>query len=422
VTRVLRLAAGALLGVAIGTLAWGEGRAPLLAVLLPFSLTLCATRAQAFALAFGYACGTLRYVAAFIAGWFDGNLWIGFGALCIYGVMSGAVWCLAWSESTSGLRRGAVVVAAWTIALLPPAAPGVAGHPVIAAGYLLPGSGWFGVLVSILMPAGIVWACARSGVPVARQRVGAVAVAVVLVALGFTLGVPSSSSTAHGVYAMRTSFGALQSQDDAISRIEAMGREGRPQGAVAVIWPESIIGRYDTALYPVLKLELLSPSQSVGLVQVVGMDIPLPGDRLQNSAIAFYPDGSAATATARQPAPVSLWKPWRSDKTFIADWTSSNMLALGQGDRAAVIFCYEEYMPVLYLINELRDSPTLYLAVANTWAAREKAAAEVQRLHSLGMARLFGRPYLKAENRPRPDNGSVQASSPAAAASAPPLP
>jgi hypothetical protein len=42
----------------------------------------------------------------------------------------------------------------------------------------------------------------------------------------------------------------------------------------------------------------------------------------------------------------------------------------------------------------------MYVAVTNTWAAQSPVAAEIQTQHSLGMARLFGRPYVKAENRP----------------------
>jgi hypothetical protein len=173
-----------------------------------------------------------------------------------------------------------------------------------------------------------------------------------------------------------------------------------PADAASVVWPESIIGRYEPALAPVLEIELLRPSRSLGRTQVIGMDLPLADNRLLNAAVAFYPDGRTATAVARQPAPLSLWKPWRRQDTFVADWSADNMLDLGGEERAAVIFCYEEYMPILYLLDEAFDAPTVYLAIANTWAAQSPQSGAIQTRHSLGMARLFGRPYLKAENRP----------------------
>jgi hypothetical protein len=168
------------------------------------------------------------------------------------------------------------------------------------------------------------------------------------------------------------------------------------------VWPESILGRHESALAPVLEIELLRPARTAARTLVIGMDLPMAGNRLLNAAVAFYPDGRRAVAVARQPAPVSLWKPWRRTDTFVADWRASNILDLGDGERAAVIFCYEEYVPLLYLLNEAFDAPTVYLALANTWAASEPEAAAIQTWHSLGMARLFGRPYLKAENRPVP--------------------
>lgn len=43
-----------LAGAALGWLAWGEGRAPALAALLPVLVALCRSRTQAFLLGLGY--------------------------------------------------------------------------------------------------------------------------------------------------------------------------------------------------------------------------------------------------------------------------------------------------------------------------------------------------------------------------------
>jgi hypothetical protein len=147
---------------------------------------------------------------------------------------------------------------------------------------------------------------------------------------------------------------------------------------------------------------VLRQSRQVGRVPVVGLDIPVGPDRLQSAAVAFYPDGSTATAVARQPVPGALWKPWSTEGSFVADWSASNLLDLGQGDRAAFYFCYEELLPSLFLLNELMDKPTMYVALSNTWADASGGADRLQRLHSHGMALLFGRAYLRSVNRPVP--------------------
>ena len=207
-----------------------------------------------------------------------------------------------------------------------------------------------------------------------------------------------------GVATVDTAWGRLAGADAALSRMAAMGQtqSGAAAQASVFIWPESIIGRYEPSLYPVLDLEVLRQSRQVGRVPVVGLDIPVGPDRLQSAAVAFYPDGSTATAVARQPVPGALWKPWSTEGSFVADWSASNLLDLGQGDRAAFYFCYEELLPSLFLLNELMDKPTMYVALSNTWADASGGADRLQRLHSHGMALLFGRAYLRSVNRPVP--------------------
>lgn len=395
--RLMLAAAGLTGGAVVGVMAWGEGRVPVLAIALPLLVMFSRSRLQAFSFAFGYALGLLRFSASFVASWFNDNLAIGAAVVLVFALFTSTVWCLGWSNSPRWTRRVLAITGAWLLALA--ANTGVPGHPVIAIGYLLPSSGWVGVGVCLALPA------AALGVSHALKRlpsrIAAAAVALVTLAAGglFLCETPPTGPL-RGVQPEATRWGVLRGEDDALTRMQRMGAAALNDRATTVVWPESIIGRYDPSMYQVLDLEVLQASRRAGRTQIIGMDIPLAGNRELNSAVAFYPDGRTATAVARQPAPLSLWRPWRKTETFVADWTAHNVLSVGQGDRAAVIFCYEEYMPVLFLLNEAFDHPTMYLALTNTWAAKEAGAAVIQTWHSFGMARLFGRPYVKAENRP----------------------
>jgi hypothetical protein len=394
---LMRAGVGLAVGVLLGVAAWGEGRVPVLALALPLLVMFSRSRLQAFCVAFGYSLGLTRYHVAFVAGWFHDDLRVGAAAMLLVALITGTVWCAGWSSSRRLLVRALAITAAWLLALAMNA--GVPGHPVIAAGYLLPGTGWLGVALSIAYP----WLALIlvRAIPQARVRYAAGGAFGLMLALGGVLLYQApAGGPVRGIQPERTHWGLLNGEDDALSRMQRMGSATPHPSAATVVWPESIIGRYDPAMYQVLDLEVLRPSRRAGRTQIIGMDIPLPGNRELNSAVAFYPDGTTATATARQPAPLSLWRPWRTTDTFVANWAAHNVLQLGQGDRAAVIFCYEEYMPVLYLLNEALDHPTVYLAMANTWAAKDHEAAAIQTWHSFGMARLFGRPYIKAENRP----------------------
>lgn len=397
--RALLAAAGLAGGLLLGVAAWGEGRVPVLALTLPVLVVFSRSRLQAFCVAAGYAIATARFGASFIAAWFDDEMAIGAAGVLAYGLITGCVWAVGWTASGNWSVRALAITVAWLLAL----AGGIAvpGHPVIGAGYVFPGSGWIGVAIALALPTVALGAASLLRTPAIRT-VALLGFVFLLAAAGMLLREPPPTAVAvRGIQPQRTQWGRLSGQEDALDRMQRMGAAAHGEQVASVVWPESIIGRFDPAMYPVLELEVLRDARRSGRTHVVGMDIPTPGERLLNAAVAFYPDGRTATAIARQPAPVSLWKPWRHTATFVADWTAHNMLPMGQGDRAAVIFCVEEYMPVLYLLNEALDAPTVYLALTNTWAAQSSAAATIQTWHSLGMARLFGRPYLKAENRPR---------------------
>jgi len=370
---------------------------PVLALALPLLVAFSRSRVQAFFVAFGYTVGVLRFAPAFIGSWFDGQMAVGVAALAACALLSGAAWSSGWSGSPRLWVRLAAISAAWLLALA--ACIGVPGHPVIGAGFLLPATGWVGVALAFALPAGALLAGHRLSSPGLR-RGAFLALLAGLVVAGLALFQPPPSGTVLGVRAERTAWGALRGEEAALLRMQWMGAARLGPPAATIVWPESILGRYEPALYPVLEIELLRESRRAGQTQIIGMDLPLAANRMLNAAVAFYPDGRTETAVARQPAPLSLWKPWRATGTFVADWSARNMLDLGQGDRAAVIFCYEEYLPLLYLMNEASDAPTAYVALSNTWAAQSADAALIQTWHSLGMARLFERPYLKAENRP----------------------
>lgn len=325
----------------------------------------------------------------------------------VYVLVSGAVWSLGWSASGKPWRKALAVVVAWIVALLPPVSLGVAGHPVIAWGTILPGSGWVGVGLSVLGPATMVWLVARHR-PSAKSQAAVLALlGAALCTIGFARFESPSRATPAAV-GVTTEWGQNVSVDGILQRVASMGEVTRTlatqEAPTTVVWPESIIGTYNPALYPVLNIEVLSVARASGQTHIIGMDLVGDGNRYENAAVAFYPDGRTARAVARQPAPVSLWKPWRKTDTFVADWSANNVLTIGATRRAAFIFCYEEYMPFFYLLNELQGPVDLYVAMANTWAAESPEAAEIQTQHSFGMARLFGRPYIKAENRPLPSS------------------
>ncbi len=396
------LAAAGVAGWMMGIAAWGDGRAPVLGLVFPLAIAVCRSRWQAFILCAGYMGATVRFNRDFMNTWFDGQIIPSLGWLGLV-IFAATIWSISWTSSKRPTHRSLFCAAGWLAAGFTPAAALIAGHPLVVAGYLMPGWGWTGVVVAAIAAPAAVYGMARLQLE-ARMEIAIVALAgAVLAGIGPFLERPVPAQV-RGVATVDTAWGRLAGADAALSRMAAMGQtqSGAAAQASVFIWPESIIGRYEPSLYPVLDLEVLRQSRQVGRVPVVGLDIPVGPDRLQSAAVAFYPDGSTATAVARQPVPGALWKPWSTEGSFVADWSASNLLDLGQGDRAAFYFCYEELLPSLFLLNELMDKPTMYVALSNTWADASGGADRLQRLHSHGMALLFGRAYLRSVNRPVP--------------------
>jgi len=390
------------IGALLGWAAWGEGRAPALAAMLLICVGLCETRLQAFALGMFYTLALMRHVPEFIAGWFENNAVIGVGAVLTYSLIAGGVWCTGWTATKVPWKKSLAVFRGWALALLPPAAIAVPGHPLIAWGSITPGAGWIGVALSVGLSAAFVWVVAARKID---RRFVVMAMAIVAAILGFIgwTAFGEKPQAPSGVVGMTTYWGGIKSPEDVIERISLMGKESRAaplrDDKSVVIWPESILGTFDHAFQSVLNIEVLKPTKRVGVTQVIGMDLDQYG-RSVVVARAFYPDGGVQTARSRQPAPLSLWRPWMSKGTFDADWTGNNTLKLAGGKTAAVIFCYEEYIPALYLINEIKDDVEMYVAMANTWAEPATEGSFIQTQHSQGMAKLFARSYVKAENRP----------------------
>lgn len=393
------------IGWLIGAGAWGEGRTPALAVVLPVAVALAGNRLQAFIVALAYMLGAERGGPFYISTWFDNNLLIGVGLWIASALAGAAAWMLAWTAADKPWRKALATVIASLVALLPPVGIVTMGHPLVAWGYIVSGTGWIGVALSLLVPAGVVWMMAnKSWRPV--YAVGGLALfSVPFGSLGFN-SEPMNTRDIGGMVAVSTKWGKAEDIYDILDRVQRMGRTVKALAddnlASVVVFPESVLQTYDPALFPILQAEILAQAQKAGQTVVLSMDLRDKDGNFETVATAMYPDGRAQTATARQTVPFALWKPWASEGSFKTDWTAGNILPLREGVTARVLFCYEEYIPLLSLINEAKDDHNLVMVLSNTWAAKDEGTAAIQARHSEGMARLFGKQMLRAENRPKP--------------------
>lgn len=397
----------AFVGAAIGYGAWGEGRAPFLAAALPLAVGVAGSRARAFVIGLAYVLTTERAGPAFMSAWFDGSIAVGFLLWLASGLIGGLAWSLGWSNSAIPWRKAGATVVAWVVTLVPPVAVLVMGHPIVAWGSIMQGSGWFGVLASVAVPAIFMWNFTKSPWSLPTMSALFIPVAAFVGVAGVYAYAPIENRFVGDIAAVSTNWGASKDEWEILERIERIGRTNdrfaQDTDVHVIIYPEAVIQRYDPALYPVLRMEVIDAAARAGQTIILGADILTKSGNLQSGAIAFYPDGKTATAIARQTVPIALWKPWQASDSFLTDWTANNLLTLKDGVIARVIFCYEEYIPLLSLINEALDAHNIVVVMANTWASKDVLGATIQAQHSEGIAKLFGKRLLRAENRPKKD-------------------
>lgn len=388
------IAAATILGLA----AWGEGRQPAVAVVLPLVVAACHNRRMAWATAAIYTALVLRHHPAFIARWFDDNQLVGWLAVGAYAAISATVWASAWSNAHSPAKRAAVMVGVMMVSVLPPMALAIPGHPVVGLGYLLPGLGWSGL--ALWLGAVAAWAA------IWRPRAAGTSTAPLMIAIlaaAAAYAIPSTAERAPvapaSVQAMQTHWGGLQGPHETLRRIELMGVETRrAEPGSVLVWPESVLGLYDRATDPVMAVEVVRPSREKRMTQIIGLDIEDSGGGYRNAAKILHPDGRVEVINARQPAPVSLWRPWSETQSFHADWSQTNVVQLQNGMTAALMFCYEEYIPALFLLSAARERVDIFIVMTNTWAAVDRRAAAIQSQHTAGIVALLGTPFVKAEN------------------------
>jgi hypothetical protein len=408
-TKARNLIIAAAAGVLLGFTAWQVGQAPLVAILFPVLIPLMPGRVGVFVYAAGYHMGCVYGLMEFAANWFEGDYLV--GMLSWVGLSLSAA--VAWAALNSGTRCrsvlacGSLVGAAFVLALLPPFANVTPGHPLVAWGFVLRGFGFLGVLLALLSTSALVilvaWLRGRPRVG-PKLTLGVSALFGALVAASVMMPNQNFDVPA-GVVALDTFYGAPPANDDLyverLARVQSDLRRAMRPGGVAheaqvIVLPENTLSVEDPAFDYAIKTFLIKPIQRADKAVVVGK-IKATNDGLRNQAALIYEGSQLQAVDQRQPAMMSMWRPWANEH-YSLDWFRESGIRLPDGRTARVVICYEEYIPAIYLIDELRGGHSLTIFMSSSWAASRWRLTEVQRLHAVGMSMLFGRAAVRAVN------------------------
>lgn len=398
--KLLEKASILVAGAGLGVVAWGAGRTAIAALLLPLGLTLVGGRANVYLFAFAYHLAVLRGAVDFIGNWFESGI-MGLLAWLTFGIVGAIPWALAWWVNPNRpWTRGASATFGFLLSLLPWFAVLQGGHPIYGWGFALQGWGWFGIALALAFTWGM--ASIRS----TKQR--AILFASALVALGIASVTQERLQTrAAGPFiAANTSWGAPPKDDGAaIDRYSAVSEVLKNVGvkklepAPILVFSETTLGRYDNTFEFAHKSLLKIPARMYSVSAVIGREFKSKNGELLNQAVFIGSDGTEQVVNQRQPALLSMWAPWRSE-SFSIDWLRDTKFQISQDISARVVICYEEFLPFITLLDEWRGGHDITLVMSNAWPTKDDALRHVQATHTEGMARLFNRRIVRAENTP----------------------
>lgn len=381
---------------AAGHFAWDGQGGVAAAAFVPALWWLLSSRMTVALAATGYYAAALYPVRSAIEGFFPS--WPHYLTLVVLGAFAAASafpwWALWQRHGASPGRRVLGLLGAVVVGIAPPLGVVAWCHPLLAAGWIVPGWGWWGLCV--LLGA---WAAVAAW---PRLVVAAIVVVCLTVLSGWVSSRYVEARPLVGVHAMQLAVGnprsvsAISGNTLAVAAgVDALQRKAGD----LVVLPETFFPQWRPATQALARV-FLQPLAALGPM-LVGTTIESEGKRY-NAAIVIDESHDAevpAVYLARQPLVLSMWRPWDGENHHSARWTGEGVVSIG-GRRLALRLCSEEFALAWTLIDLWRE-PGIdgFVTMSNHWWSSDPIHNQIQAQHMHAQARLFGLPVSRALNR-----------------------
>jgi predicted amidohydrolase len=374
--------------------------------------------------------GLDRYLGESVSPFIPVTLWVLISALL------SAPWAIVWTS-----ERHVDYLWRVPLALLATVVPplGIIGFisPLTAAGYLFPGTAWFGLTAVALLPGILL-----STDSLDLRRRSAVLLVVTTVAVGLAIGgrvLSPSTKSIPGWMAVNTSFGDVSRPFQAFVAARYIQSKAAAASARVLIFPEAVVPRWSDATAAFWH-ESLDHCRARGQILVVGAGLPAqsasePEDRERLRALQFgaaldvlagidkqsvpgiespvtsnmlnrpVPERSenaalilgseSATFYQRVPVPIGMWRPFSKDGVPLRLW-APGVLAIDH-QRTALLICYEQMLVFPVLASMLRH-PSVIIGLSNTFWFDGTTVPRYQTSALRAWAKLFHLPVFSAVN------------------------
>jgi hypothetical protein len=355
-----------------------------LTILFPALVLNQRSRISVTAVALAYYGVSSFPVAQISSGYFGvGNIFLGGLLWTVATAILALPWIIFWHRDQDQITWR--LPAALLVLTVPPV--GIIGwaSPLTAAGILLPGLGWSGILLMVIACLAVT----------ARWWNTAMGLAVVALAANLSYKEPPTSTWV----AVNTEFGSIRASDDPaieFSTAEQIQRMALDVHARAIVFPELVVRRWgeSTDLFWAPTLEKLRARGTTVLVGASSASSVSP-DEYRNIVIIRGAD-EPSRFEQRIPVPLAMWKPWGGKDRVPLNLLGPSVVELA-GERVAILICYEQLIPWSYLSSAVYH-PTIFVGLSNAYWTKSTVTPKYQDAALRIWGRLFGIPAISATN------------------------
>ena len=328
-------------------------------------------------------------------------------------------WFLAWTKDRRHLLWRAP--AGLVLSVLPPL--GLIGwaSPLTSAGFLFPGTSWFGLIGCAIATGALAW----------RPRLAMVVLGILAIGINLSFVSAGDVPSLTGWQGVNTNFGAESKEQSSFlaefQAAEFIQGQAVNSNARVVVFPESVVSSWTAATdsfweNTITRLRMTGKTIMVGArvieartesafsaedfaVSIGTLRSASVGPRMNSASQAYiWPAyrnvliirGHENTIfDQRIPVPISMWRPFA--RTGVQLHLAGPAVLPVAGERAAVLICYEQLLTFPILTSLLRR-PTVIVAVANDYWAGGTTIPAFQLTAVRAWARLMALPYVSATN------------------------
>ena len=370
---------------------------PITALIIPVLWTLVTNRVSAFLVVLAYHLSISRGLVPGAAVFLSETHTLA-DACALWLLMSVGIsipFLIFWCHDKD--KKSLYLIFAFLFAyFLPPMALIGVVNPMIMAGCLFPGWGWYGLLAMVL----IYYLC------VINRKTAWTFIAIIILLTVIGVGELKTPEKPAGFFAVNTSFGRLGSGSfnflDDYERVQMVFNDLREMKINSlpedyIVLPETIAGRLNPLgleLWRNESRQILRAGQKI----MFGGEIPTDnGSKYDNVMILLNGEDMIITAQ-RIPVPYSMYYgPLAETGANLYLW-QDGILELPDDRKAAVIICYEAFLSLPYVLSFMQ-SPDLILWTGNQWWCKNTSLPLIQERSVALWAQLFDIPALLVKNR-----------------------